>query len=155
MNIEAMIELRRVAEAIPPEQFDMGIWESDCGTEACLAGWATRDPYFTERGLTMHVDMGKSYGPHKAPEFGDEMGFSALRAFFEIGYEVADHLFDVVGYQNRTGEHGSVSKADVLEHIDQVLEGRIEFEYQDDYYNDDYYEDYEDENTEEEETETE
>lgn len=42
MNLERMKILRDHIAALPEEQFDMSDWkrEEECGTVACIAGWA-------------------------------------------------------------------------------------------------------------------
>lgn len=108
-----------VVPGIPAAELDLAMW--DCGTTACLAGWAMRDRKINLAGLAMH---------HKStdPTFRDRLGFDALRDFFGITQGAARHLFDPYGYGHTFSScrPGLVSHAELRTHIDDVLEGRVQ-----------------------------
>lgn len=90
----------------------------DCGTQACLAGHACRDPEFQAIGLVL--DGG-------GPSFAGASDFSALKECFGISDGQTRHLFwrgayglSVYRVNNRQPTH-----AELRAHIDDVLEGRV------------------------------
>jgi hypothetical protein len=104
-NLEAFAELKRVADEMPRDRFDMQHYnsEDECGTTRCWAGWAALDPYFNER-------MGSYLG-----------WFDYARSFCRIlgidGYEYA-YLFMPSRYDSFTP-----TAKELKAHADTVLSG--------------------------------
>jgi hypothetical protein len=125
-NKEALRELRRVIEAAPDELLQMRALHEkcECGTAYCALGWAVQDPYFVEKfGRELQRKHGWTNGT--APGLLN-LGFTRLMevtpAVFGIVQENANRLFasDINYYK---GPY-SVSKAEVLWNIDQLLAGK-------------------------------
>lgn len=45
--------LTKKLKSLRDEQFNLSVWQSDCGTVACAIGWAATIPEFQELGLRM------------------------------------------------------------------------------------------------------
>lgn len=91
MSIQRLCELRKVAEKIDMSRLDMRQWfMNDCGTVACLGGFACLHPPFQALGLG-HLN-------HRWPTYRGEHGMRALRDFFDINRQDAFHLFDPDSY---------------------------------------------------------
>ena len=85
-----LLRLAEFLETVPPEQFDMSSWISECGTAACAAGWAARIPEFNAAGYRCDAWSG--------PRFGGESLFGALRLFFGLSSsEQSEYIF---GYKH-------------------------------------------------------
>lgn len=81
MNRERLEHLITVLERVERENlpFDMDDWAVDpldCGTAACAAGWAARDPEFQKQGLSLSLAWG--------PSFAGEVGAEAMAVFLDI-----------------------------------------------------------------------
>ena len=86
--------------------FDMRAWRTDldpeCGTAACAAGFACMLPEFNQRGLVLewsdNLNVAEAY-----PIFKQEDGvlneWEGLAAFFGVGLEVVDWIFDANCYK--------------------------------------------------------
>lgn len=87
---EALRELDRVAAEVERDgkPFDMGLFgRPECGTAACLAGWAMADPWFAERGLRRGLGT-------TCPTFGQiNDQTDALEEFFALPCDETDRLF--------------------------------------------------------------
>ena len=124
-NTEALRELRRVVEAAPDHQLHMRVLHEkcECGTAYCALGWTVQDPYFVEKfGDELQRQLGWT---HTTDVDLLDLGFSRLLeitpAIFGISTREADKLFaSNIDYYE--GPH-SVSKAEVLWNIDQLLAG--------------------------------
>lgn len=103
---EALIELRRVMEAVPPNLINMSYWfhrtrqenaplytkdtEGDdlCGTTACVGGHAALDKWFSDRGLALlPPDTPDDERPSlvfRRPGKPDLRDFDALQCFFRF-----------------------------------------------------------------------
>lgn len=103
INREAFEQLDRVLAEVDSQKlpFSMEVWQTSgretehkCGTAACAAGWAARDPWFRERGFTMKLgDSAPRYMPPGTSSYNAERfacwGFEAAERFFGLyGYEV-------------------------------------------------------------------
>ncbi len=117
LNREAMIELRRVVEAAPPELFHMRAWKekAGCGTAYCAAGWAAIDPWFTERGLTHEAMQAASM------DFRDST-FDAVRRFFGLTEAEGERLFGTSGTDYY--DPHAITREMVIENIDRMLAGK-------------------------------
>lgn len=77
MNVENVTKLRDFLASLPAENFDMGEWpaddEAECGTPACIGGWATRLFGSARRALEIDNDtaeamfMPKGWDQPKSP----------------------------------------------------------------------------------------
>jgi hypothetical protein len=114
MNLQAMTELLRVLQGVQADRspFDMTVWgrqllpdgttvegRKSCGTAACAAGWAMRDPWFRERGLLpagpAQTEGGyndEDYNPN-VPSFDGTYGQLALSWFFGLTVDQTQELF--------------------------------------------------------------
>lgn len=115
MNRQHLLELLRVAEAIPEDHIHMGAFRTklDCGTVYCLAGYAALDPYFQRHGLKIKFRqrIGDTYtGPEN---------FDRLIEFFGLERDDAYNLF--AGYMNKNDN--PIRKETVIENIDRLLRG--------------------------------
>ena len=94
-RLELLTQLRRIAVAIEPDEFDMRTWSahSDCGTTKCLAGHAYRNPWFrTNTALPMIFYEGK-YDDTLAQSCSDI--WAALGVVFKISSQESKYLFYV------------------------------------------------------------
>lgn len=114
MNEERLQHLLSIAKNLDMDRLDMGTWGS-CGSVACLAGHAARDPDFIAQGLYMGVRNGGS-----VPAFKGEGGFQALDAFFDLHGLETTHLFSPIAYMAQP------SREELLEHINDILAGNFE-----------------------------
>jgi len=113
--------LRKVAKTEPPGRFQMDVFyhhntanhskvagmsdatisrtpvhklfTTNCGTSACVAGWAASDPWFIKRGLQLEV--ASIYGDQISamPTYKKSTMFSALELFFRIDDNTATYIF--------------------------------------------------------------
>lgn len=82
MRRDRLIKLYEFFKTVPKDQVDLNAWE--CGTHACLGGWACRMPEFQALGLKLEDDV---------LSFQGELGFDALADFFELDDFDAQVLF--------------------------------------------------------------
>jgi hypothetical protein len=114
MNTARLLHLREVAQHIPMNRLDMGMW-GGCGTHACLAGWACRDKKFNVEGLAL-VDSGGGF----VPGFNRRTSFQALDTFFDLHGLETTHLFSPIAYSAQP------NREELLQHIDDILAGDFE-----------------------------
>lgn len=112
MNVEALKQLKRVLQNVPEKEFDITLW--DCGTAACAAGWAGRDPWFSSRGLRV------TKAPYSMLYYKDLFYEEALMAFFDLTLEQTALFFEW-GYEASLEKSNYVTPADVIERIDELL----------------------------------
>ena len=82
-----------------------------CDTVACAAGWACTIQEFREDGLTQSRTG--------SPVFGGLTAFSALEDFFSLDLHQCEFIFRAESYLRYD------SPLDVVDHINDVLEGRF------------------------------
>lgn len=111
MNTERLQHLLHIAKNIDMERLDMGTWGAgDCGSVACLAGWAARDPDFKAQGLVSN--------PHSGTVgYNGEDGFPGLDHFFDLHGLETTHLFSPVAYSNKP------TRVELMNHINDILAG--------------------------------
>lgn len=97
LYIDRLLRLADHLEAVPPERFNLGEWESECGTVACAIGHACRIPEFQAAGLAL---LPGDQWDEPYPAFGDYAGFNAAASFFGIEDLDALHLFDPDEYED-------------------------------------------------------
>lgn len=116
-NTERLTQLRRVINDAPEDRLHMRVLteEATCGTAYCAMGWAIVDPWFRKHGIT------RSIGNLCGHDSWYSMVANAAD-YFGIANEEAHWLF-ASGIESRSGAH-SVSKAEVLWNIDELLAGR-------------------------------
>jgi len=83
----------RLSQGDPTRPVNMGVWMSDreCGTVACLAGWATTEPWFRERGLAQSKVNPAS--PITIPSHQQLIGIRGLASFFGLTAKRAQSIF--------------------------------------------------------------
>jgi hypothetical protein len=110
-NVEALKELRRVCVEVPEERLHMRsiIEHAACGTAMCLFGWMVTDPYFRPTAIAACWF-----------DFGIRLGVVA--DFLGISERNAQLLF--AGRIQADAPAHSVTKAEVLWNIDELLAGR-------------------------------
>lgn len=132
MNRQRMKELKRVLETVIEEDrpFSMAYWASgvphpittpvaDCGTASCAAGWAARDPWFNEQGLTLVLHGQGRY----IPRYQGVLSYTALGYFFDIGGAGAHRLFDPWEYEAaRAGNSARITPEMVLCKVNAMLD---------------------------------
>ena len=107
MNTERLRILADFLQTVPVENFNIASWRNkdsstyvpddnlfahECGTTAYAVGWACTIPEFKAAGL--------EYGG--MPMFERRLGWSAVRAFFDIDAKDAHELFDLAYYPYRS-----------------------------------------------------
>lgn len=107
MNRVRLERLVQQLANVPADAFDMRRWTdsgAECGFAGCAVGWATQDPISASEGL--HLAMGFLKGLQ--PVFGDETGWSAVEAFYELDEADAMSLFNpsyyAQGYRPTTAQ---------------------------------------------------
>jgi hypothetical protein len=90
MHKERLLRLADLLDIVPADQFNLSHWK--CGTTACAVGWACTIPEFQAEGLHL---------TDNDPVFGDFASWPAVRMFFELDKQDANHLFFVWDYPNR------------------------------------------------------
>ncbi len=106
-GIERLKVLYAMFEGIPARRVDMNLWnagvstEPECGTGACLLGWAATYPPFQELGLEPMSKINPSF-----PKFQGVLGMDAGERFFGISWTESADLFQGIGggplHQKRT-----------------------------------------------------
>lgn len=93
MDAKRITELYDLVRGIPDELLDMDTFGelNDCGSPACMAGWAARHGPFAEAGLSPGDRQTGSIA------FGGRQRYGALAAFFEMSYEQAQEVFGPTG----------------------------------------------------------
>ena len=137
---KALTNLRRVIEAVPDHLLHMEtvMAKRDCGTVYCAGGWAALDPWFIKHGFVESVsnfDTPSGQAPITARYSSLDgklvsMGLQFTNAadFFQIPYRDACALFggDVIA---RSSNEHPVSKREVLDNIDRMLQGESPLRY--------------------------
>jgi len=110
MNIERLKTLRDVIAATPDEVVDLDRWQltKDCGTIACILGWACEVPEFQAAGLKLVPHQGNP--ARWVPEY--DLMYREFRAgakFFGLSSDTARLLFgqraaDLDTENKRTGD---------------------------------------------------
>jgi hypothetical protein len=111
-NIEALRELRRVAEAAPEDLLHMHVIteKAPCGTAHCLMGWAMIDPYF----------CALPNFPRREGDW-DSMVLKAAKALGLNSKEA--HLLFASGLARGSDPH-DIGKGEVLWNLDQLIAGK-------------------------------
>lgn len=132
MSEQAMTGLERlkrlvvVLEAVKADpakarEFDIETWSTEtpaCGTHYCACGWATTDPILAAEGLHLVANSLNPASPSKQIAYGDERDFEAVRHFFGITYDEADHLFYGENYRDPDDEDETpVTIDEVIERV--------------------------------------
>jgi hypothetical protein len=112
-NIEALRELRRVAEAAPDDLFHMHVVseKAPCGTAHCLMGWAMIDPYF--RALPNFPRREGDWFLRMVPKAAKALGLNSEEA----------HLLFASGLAIGSDPH-DIGKGEVLWNLDQLIAGK-------------------------------
>jgi hypothetical protein len=137
-NVERLKQLRRVVEQAPEHRFHMNHWcdtNAGCGTAYCAAGWAALDPWFRENTEIEQIFKLEHLGPDpeiKGLELFDVRSrdwpyigrtFGRLADMFDIEDEESERLFGQ-GLEADDSHNHVVTKAEVLERIDGLIEGQ-------------------------------
>ena len=110
MNKQRLQELVKLLRTVPASKFDLSAWrytpdgvtweqekdlksdehlkDLECGTTGCAVGWACAHKPFQDEGLV--------WG--EGPMYKGLSSWSATKAFFELYYKQAEHLFDIYSY---------------------------------------------------------
>lgn len=101
---------RLIADEKP---FDMMTFAEDvddlynCGTAACLAGWAARDPVFRAEGLSLQA----CYAGARVAYDGSTDSWPALACFFGLSSLQADYIF---GGHNRNSLEDALIRVRII-----------------------------------------
>ena len=116
-NIEALKQLRRVAEEAPDDLLHMRavVEVAECGTARCLLGWAIVDPWFREHSPLKEVDANYEWKGFPGGSVSD------MRWFLNISARDARYLF-ADGIDPSSDPHG-ITKKEVLDNIDRLIAG--------------------------------
>lgn len=89
-----LLKLAGILDNVPRKEFNMNRW--DCGTTACAAGYACRDPGFRRLGLRLGKHDGIAY-----PMFNGCCNVTAsLAAFFDLApFDVLYMFMPYLGHQ--------------------------------------------------------
>jgi hypothetical protein len=104
MKKQRLLKLADFLENLKPRQFNLATWtvscgektdDAACGTVACACGWATTIPSFRRAGFRLARRLSWT---DPTPVFGRERGWDAVKAFFDMNYGEANHLFSIESY---------------------------------------------------------
>jgi len=120
MNTERLKTLRDVIAATPDDYVDLSWWQQsgDCGTIACMLGWACEVPEFQAAGLRMEHYPG--YGD-AFPTLDQKFGYEAGAAFFGLDYADSAMLFCGRGCRFSTENDDRTDKQVALDRLDHLL----------------------------------
>jgi hypothetical protein len=90
---DRLLGLCRVLETISDDAFDLRDWarNGSCDSVACAVGWAMRDGWFVDQGLSR---------ADRSPAYGGLTGWKAVRDFFGLSKDEAFYLFHAGKYQD-------------------------------------------------------
>lgn len=90
----------------------------ECGTVACIAGWAALDPEFNAQGFHPEYDTnGEPVSIELESEVGFICGVSALEEFFGLSYEEVNDVFYMNKNKPNYGDEGlavAIAKIEAL-----------------------------------------
>lgn len=154
MNIEHMTQMVRMLKEVQADQelarhFNLRAFVGGdvtgnykhavvkCGTTACACGYAAFDEYFISHGFVYESDLVNVSYTHPG-ESGPVrlLGWNAIEQFFELQQDEAQFLFDQYEYNIKI-ENGKDALPYVIERIEGVLDGSIQFPASFDYDSDD------------------
>lgn len=84
---------------------------SECGFAACAIGWAGTIPSFKRAGFKMTHNLSRGLGFNFHPTYGNEEGFDAVSAFFDITWDQSTMLFGVDSYRSGNPRPSTVAKS--------------------------------------------
>lgn len=140
-NLESLKTLRDFLKAeVPDEKFNLNHWRKnlnaqpgqpndaawavtsydlkhECGTVACMLGWAASIEEFRERGLQYDLNLGEV-------TFTGCYGTTAGAEFFSISNEVACNLFMPIDYGFGSNKHNrgeTITKAHAIERLEILI----------------------------------
>lgn len=122
MKTDDLLRLADALDGLHPEgsEFNMYVWGSEepgCGFAGCAIGWGHRLGVLPE-GLTLIAPGVDDNEDEYNPAFGDSTSWYAVADAYEITSTVAEHLFDVDGY-----DVGDPSPQQVAERIREFVAG--------------------------------
>lgn len=88
MNKERLLDLAKRLREVPPDRFDIRVWE--CGTKACVLGWCCR--WYPDEWTIVYNH------PVKTVMHRGRYGFSAAAEYFDITLNMAKCLFTADAY---------------------------------------------------------
>lgn len=97
MNKTRLRQMIRVLETLPKDHvFDLEGWGNPCGcqTVVCACGAATLDPWFNKQGF-ISVSL-----YNYLPVYKQDMGWEAVKKFFQLSKKDAQYLFSYASYDN-------------------------------------------------------
>lgn len=110
-RLQKLLELMKT---VPQKRFEISQWadagfcskanpseafHSECGTAACVGGWACTVPAFKKAGLRLEKVIARDYEGSLQPVFNGKEQFDALEAFFGLEGLPVPAKFKVVGYR--------------------------------------------------------
>ena len=108
-----LTHLIQVMQAVPPYHLSLLLW--NCGSIACVAGWASRDLAFQSQGFFSN----HQYGDVNYINVDEQIflkGLEAARHFFKLTQDQAKFLFLSTSYDNAV-----VTSDMVIQHIETIL----------------------------------
>ena len=140
-NLESLKTLRDFLKAeVPDEKFNLNHWRKnlnvqpgqpndsawavssydlkhECGTVACLLGWAATIDEFRERGLHYDLNLGEVL-------YQTSFGTTAGAEFFNIPYKISIQLFmpDLYAFGSNINNRGeTITKAHAIERLEILI----------------------------------
>ncbi len=140
-NLESLKTLRDFLKAeVPDEKFNLNHWRKnlnvqpgqpndsawavtsydlkhECGTVACLLGWAASLEEFRERGLHYDLNLGEVV-------YQNSFGTNAGAEFFNIPYKISIQLFmpDLYAFGSNINNRGeTITKAHAIERLEILI----------------------------------
>lgn len=110
MDRERLTILADFLDTVPKEKFDLYYWwfhrNEPCNSTGCAVGWATTIPEFANDGLGLNA-LDDTYSYIRRPFYGITIAWDSVKAFFDISFPQAMHLFSVYEYklEQRTAQH--------------------------------------------------
>ena len=111
MRNDRLEVLARHLDGLPPENFNLGVWQ--CGTTACAVGHACTIPEFQADGLGL-VETSINFIYPKYQKF---TAWEAVSCFFECSDAISTHLF----YTNSYFNGKATGPKEVAERIREVI----------------------------------
>ncbi len=113
--VERWKNLIRVLKNVKDEELQMETFFDRCGTEACAAGWAARDPWFQQQGFYVVPSVSTKDGRPWDVGYNCYRGLAACEVFFDENY--IDNVFIIGGYPREA----TITPQMVIAKIEEIL----------------------------------
>lgn len=123
--INRLKRLKKIIEKVPEEKINMLSWfdETECGTTACVLGWASLDKSFRRAGLKSYKRIGGKICFKPTFKFDIDRNIynieftyqNAGKAFFGLSFYETNYLFVKLCYSSN-------QKSEMLNRIQQIID---------------------------------